>query len=213
MLTTLNKFTLILVILISLFTAQVSANEKADKMPLFFYVFIHDDIPLHERDTLRQDYFTWLLKDLESFTGRRVYLELIQNSGPLTSFRYQGEDLYSMLDDWTKLVNVYRNSNNLPINIRSKYLLLTKSPINNHALGYAGFKYPTGVASLGSYPAAAHELGHMLGGVHEAAEVLFKNGWWCETNLVATRVPLRANCYHYSDENKKAIAAYLSESP
>ncbi|WP_397450642.1 hypothetical protein [Pseudomonas sp. NA-150] len=213
MLTIFRKSTLTLLMFLSLFTASISAAEQPSKQPLFFYVFIHDDIPSHKRESLRKDYFAWLLKDLEGFTGRRIYLEFIEHRAPLTGFRYQGEDLNSTLNDWTQQVNDYRISKNLPNNIRGKYLLLTYNNINEYTLGVTRLKHHAGIASLGTYPAAAHEIGHMLGGTHEAAEILYKGGWWCETNLTATRFSLRANCYHYSDKNKQAIAAYLSESP
>lgn len=213
MMSALRKISLILTLSFVIAAAPATAEENPTKLPLFFYVFLHDDIPQAERENIAKDYFSWLRKDLESFTGRRVYLELIHNTAPLTGFRYQGEDLNTILADWTRQVDGYRGKNNLPLNIRSKYLLLTKSKINDYTLGIAGQKHFAGIASLGSYPAAAHEIGHMLGGTHEASEVLYKSGWWCETNLIPSRVNLRANCYHYSDKNKEAIAAYLSESP
>lgn len=199
--------------LLFIIISPVSADEKFTKMPLNFYVFLHDDIPQTEREHISRDYFSWLRKDLESLTHRRVYVNFVQNVAPITQYPYQGENLTNILAGWSHAANDYADKNNLPINRRTKYLLLTNEKINSQTLGIAGQPHYAGIASLGSYPAAAHEIGHMLGGTHENSEVLYKDGWWCETNIFPTRVGLRANCYHYSDKNKEAITAYLSESP
>jgi len=199
--------------LLFIIISPASADKKLTKMPLNLYVFLHDDIPQALRENISKDYFSWLRKDLESFTHRRVYVNFVHNVAPLTEYAYQGGNLTNILSGWSDSVKDYADKNNLPINRRTKYLLLTNEKINGQTLGIAGQQHYAGIASLGSYPAAAHEIGHMLGGTHDHSEVLYKDGWWCETNIFPTRVGVRANCYHYSDKNKEAIAAYLSESP
>jgi len=213
MLIRLRTLTLILSALLFIIISPASADEKLTKLPLNFYVFLHDDIPQAQRENISMDYFSWLRKDLESFTHRRVYVNFVHNVAPLTEYAYQGGNLTNILSGWSDSVKNYADKNNLPINRRTKYLLLTNEKINGQTLGIAGQQHYAGIASLGSYPAAAHEIGHMLGGTHDHSEVLYKDGWWCETNIFPTRVGVRANCYHYSDKNKEAIAAYLSESP
>jgi hypothetical protein len=213
MLIRLRTLTLTLSTLLFIIISPASADEKLTKLPLNFYVFLHDDIPQAQRENIAMDYFSWLRKDLESFTHRRVYVNFVHNVAPLTEYAYQGGNLTNILSGWSDSVKDYADKNNLPINRRTKYLLLTNEKINGQTLGIAGQQHYAGIASLGSYPAAAHEIGHMLGGTHDHSEVLYKDGWWCETNIFPTRVGVRANCYHYSDKNKEAIAAYLSESP
>lgn len=213
MLIYLRTLVLTLSTLLMIIIPPASADEKFTKTPLHFYVFLHDDIPQAERENISKDYFSWLRKDLESFTHRRVYVNFIEHVAPITQYPYQGENLAEILDGWQREVNDYIDKNNLPMNSRTKYLLLTNEKINGMTLGVARDKSYAGIASLGSYPAAAHEIGHLLGGTHEHSEVLFKGSWWCETNIFPTRINVRANCYHYSDKNKEAIAAYLSESP
>ena len=213
MLIRLRTLTLILSALLFIIISPASADEKLTKLPLNFYVFLHDDIPQAQRENISMDYFSWLRKDLESFTHRRVYVNFVHNVAPLTEYAYQGGNLTNILSGWSDSVKNYADKNNLPINRRTKYLLLTNEKINGQTLGIAGQQHYAGIASLGSYPAAAHEIGHMLGGTHDHSEVLYKDGWWCETNIFPTRVGVRANCYHYSDKNKEAIAAYLSELP
>lgn len=213
MLICLRTLVLTLSTLLMIIIPPASADEKFMKTPLHFYVFLHDDIPQAERENISKDHFSWLRKDLESFTHRRVYVDFIQNVAPITQYPYQGENLEKILNGWEHNVNDYIDNNNLPMNNRTKYLLLTNTKINSVTLGVARDKRYAGIASVGNYSTAAHEIGHLLGGAHENAEVLFKAGWWCETNIFPTRINVRANCYHYSDKNKEAIAAYLSESP
>ena len=207
-----NLFTGLFMLTLTIFQIA-AADQRPSKNPLFFYIFVHDDIAPKDRSNLHKNHFEWLQKDLESFTGRRVRLQFIENTAPWTNFRYQGDDLNKTLSDWTKLASQYRSGHNLPVNGLGKYLLLTQNRLNSYTGGVAGFNHHAGIASTTSYPAPAHELGHMLGGTHEAAEVIFKDGWWCETNIVAVRNPLRANCYVFSDMNKQQITARLSEWP
>lgn len=188
-----------------------NAQQGSAKRPLFLYIFVHDDIALKDRAALHKDYFEWMQKDLESFTGRRVSLQFIENKAPMTSFRYQSENDTQTLTDWAALVEKYQRTNNLPQHGTAKYLLLTRNNLNEYTLGISSTS--VAIASTQTYTAPAHEIGHMLGGTHEAAEVLYRNGWWCETNIVAVRYPTRANCYIYSDKNKQQIAARLSSEP
>ncbi|MBI6854445.1 hypothetical protein YA0002_16845 [Pseudomonas cichorii] len=191
----------------------ICTSEAQEKRPLFLYVFLHDDIPAAERTNLKKDYFSWMIKDLESFTGRRVYLDIIDKKSELSSFRYQTDDLKRGQNEWIRLVNRHLQANNLPLNGTTKYLLLTRYAINETTLGYTSDKHHTAIASLKTYTAAAHEIGHMLGGSHENSEVLFRGGWWCETNITPTREQIRTNCYVYSDKNKKIIAEHLNQFP
>lgn len=212
MITYIKTLALTLSALLMIAAPSAFATDTFTKMPLHFYVFLHDDIPQSKRESISKDYFSWLREDLESFTQRRVYVNFIENAGPMTQYAYQGENLTEVLSGWTFAVDDYTKQNNLPENRRTKYLLLTHEKINGSTLGVAAAKQYTAIASLESYSAAAHEIGHMLGGNHESAEVIY-NGWWCETNLYPARSSLRAPCYRYSDKNKQAITAYLSESP
>ncbi|WP_147466572.1 hypothetical protein [Pseudomonas cichorii] len=191
----------------------LSNSEAKEKRPLFFYIFMHEDIPAAERTNIRADYFSWMIKDLESFTGRRVYLEIIENHPTLKGFSYKTLDLNKGHEEWTRFVDRYMEEKNLPRNQTSKYLLLTRHKINADTYGYTSIGYYTAVASIQTYTAAAHEIGHMLGGDHEHSEILFRNGWWCETNITPSREPIRANCYIYSDKNKQVITRHLDNYP
>ncbi|MCF9017650.1 hypothetical protein V2I68_04170 [Pseudomonas viridiflava] len=189
------------------------ADGPAAKRPLFLFLFLHDDVREHDLERLAKDYITWFVKDLESFTHRRVQLEFIRHVPTVTDFAYKGDDLDRISLDFRNRVDQYINARNLPNNPTTKYMLLTQDMINREVGGVALIKGYTAIASLATYNATAHELGHMLDGTHEAAEVLYRGGWWCETNMLAVRNQVRANCYIYSNENKRRIEAHLSQYP
>lgn len=207
------KPALLMLVMAMMLWQSAFADQGADKRPLFLTVFLHDDIPQAERTNIRRDYFAWMLKDLENFTGRRVYLDFVERRGKLTAFRYQGEGGANTLRSWTNLVDEYIAENNRPQAITHKYLLLTRNKINDDTLGFTQSGHHAAIASMATYTAPSHEIGHMLGGTHEASEVIFKEGWWCETNITPTRMQLRSNCYLYSTQNKKIVLGYLSKVP
>ncbi|WP_249583098.1 hypothetical protein [Pseudomonas viridiflava] len=183
------------------------------KRPLFLFFFVHDDVKETDVGRLAKEYIEWFVKDLEGFTDRRVQLQFVRHTPGMTDFGYKGDDLNAILANFNKRVDHYMNKENLPRNGTTKYLLLTQAMINSSTLGIAGVKGYAGIASLEAYTAVAHELGHMLGGDHEDAKVLYRGGWWCETNMIGARNTLRANCYLYSDENRQRIVAHLNEYP
>ncbi|WP_297839215.1 hypothetical protein [Pseudomonas sp.] len=193
-----------------IFSAAVNAADtKALKEPLLVQVFIHDDVSL-DLETINRNYFSWMVKDLESFTQRKVHLRFLKNTPGLTDFAYHGENIDSILWLWKVAVHNYITRHNLPQNKFRKYLLLTDRVIKSGTLGIADAdKKVAGIASLSSYNVPAHELGHLLGGTHDAAKILYRP-WPCETNLDSHRTVGFALCYVYSDENKRLIADYLN---
>jgi len=203
----------LLLIMLGMLWQCAFADQTPQKRPIFLTVLLHDDIPQAEREHIRRDYFVWLLKDLESFTGRRVYLDFIERTGPLTAIDYQGRHEENTLRDWTRLVDQYIAKHNKPQFITHKYLLLTRNKISAKTLGLTKPGHYAAIASMATYTAAAHEIGHMFGGTHEASEVIYKVGWWCETKITPTRLNLRANCYLYSAQNKKLMLDYLNKAP
>jgi len=207
-----HKPKMLLLVLFALLWQPAFADNPRERHPIFLTVFLHDDIPQAERQTIRRDYFVWLLKDLESVSGRTVYLDFIERRGALTAFAYQGENDARALGNWTRLVDQYVDENNRPRVSTQKYLLLTRNKINEYTLGLTRPGHFAAIASMATYTAPAHEIGHMFGGSHEASEVIYKDGWWCETNITPTRLSLRANCYIYSDENRKIMLGYLNKA-
>lgn len=202
-------------LLIALLTAcpGIRAEETGSRHALFIHLFIHDDVPQSRINTLRQDYFLWLIKDLENITGRRVQLIFVRDVPTLTNFPYKAQDMEQGLLLWTNRLGRYLELHNLPLNRTSKYLLLTADKLDESGLGVALEQGHTGIASLQAYTAPAHELGHMFGATHQASKVLYRKGWWCETNLAPKRNRMLSNCYIYSDTNRQLISDYLRRYP
>jgi len=203
-----------LLLIVALLLGQSAlADDSTPKRPLLLFLFLHDDVRETDLNRLAKDYMTWFVNDLESFTGRRVQLEFIRKVPTLTDFAYKGDNLEKISVDFKHRVDQYIDARNLPHNPTTKYMLLTQNMINREVGGVAIIRGYTAIASLTTYNATAHELGHMLDGTHEAAEVLYRGGWWCETNMLEVRNQIRANCYVYSNENKRRIEAHLSQYP
>lgn len=102
--------------------------------------------------------------------------------------------------------NEFRSSRN------DRVLLITNdfisgSPIFGGTGGYATSLGFAAIASLDYKQIIGHELGHTFNAVHEEGEVLY-NGWWCET-FMFDPLPLRSNCFVFSEENRKRIKAYV----
>ena len=210
----LKKYTSCLLLLCSLALSHTAwANDNAFRKPLTLYLVLHDDISHYSTHELRQDYFAWLIKDLESFTDRYVQLAFIRDVPGLTDFAYQNDDVDKTYSAWKDKMDRYVIKNGTQRNETTKYLLLTQNRINSDTLGASTDTGYTGIASLETFTIPAHELGHMLGGTHEAAEVRYKRGWWCQTNIVEKHGDIYSNCYVYSDANKQIIAEHLNRYP
>jgi len=81
--------------------------------------------------------------------------------------------------------------------------------------GDAGVAFEGGneaIASIsGRMRIIAHEIGHMLGATHLAAE---SRGWWgCETNMFAVASKQRRDCLEYTAANQRAIRSYMRHGP
>lgn len=192
-------------------SAFATAEVRVAKLPLYFFIFVHDDISAEDRVALRGNYISWATKEIEGITGRKVYVEYIEHDPSMTRFAYPNENKEVALQEWTSRVDAYRLSHPQPLNKRYKYLLLTKHRLNASTLGVAAQSNYSGIASIQTFQAAAHEFGHMLGATHEAAQTSYIGGWWCST-IMGGYSPLTSNCYIYSDGNRKAIADYLKNT-
>lgn len=196
-----------------------NAAAFAQPMPIRLNVVVHDDVPASQRKDLEAKYLQPWVKEMETFSGRRVELRLTENVAGISDADYRVENRKPL---WNLLLHHNAQvwgENNSEWNYRlDKTLLLVsgsvpaQDPEQSELLGEGLIRNSAGWASLKTFAAAGHELGHMFGATHENAEVLF-NGWFCETYTYPYRQALRSNCYRYSDLNRQTINAYLSEAP
>jgi len=209
-LSTLYRLLLTPLVALTLYTGTAHALD-----PLQVTVFIHDDVPEAERPQLHSDYFQAWAEEMKAVTGRDVQIEYLAGIAPFSSLDYQQVPEAELVSRLTTALGLYLQEQG--INRRSfithKFLLVTQSTINAQVLGISSrLMGSIGLASRASYSVPGHELGHLFNASHDRAEVMF-NGWWCESYSYSHRMSVRSNCYRYSDANRDAIRAYVSEAP
>ncbi|MBV4521814.1 hypothetical protein KVG88_17265 [Pseudomonas sp. SWRI74] len=192
--------------------ARSLVEPLVSKMPIFIYAFIHDDV-LEPQSDIYTKHFLPMVKEIEGFTGRRVSIQFIRNLRTFTDFNYEHENEQTTYLNWYGLASYYRDEKNLPRTRTTKFLLITKNALNNRVAGIAGLGQQTGIASLKSALFVGHEIGHMLDADHEHGDVLFRNGWWCDSYMVPSPNLLNANCHFYTDANQQRISDFLSNVP
>ncbi|MDR9874842.1 hypothetical protein RJC98_06610 [Pseudomonas allii] len=182
--------------------------------PINLNVYIHRDLHGDSRlPSLRDDYFSWLKTELEDLSGRTVMITFHQETGPayLIDFNYKRDHRVS-LSTWKNTVLQHLEHASIAPSPLDLYLLLTLDDIDSQTAGVAYLHDSFGIAATTSYRTAAHEVGHMLGALHEDGDNIF-NGWWHET-LMKDRdffSFLRGNAYRFSDKNRDNIRTYLSQ--
>ncbi|MFJ4444552.1 hypothetical protein ACIPZ8_20990 [Pseudomonas sp. NPDC089422] len=173
-------------------------------------VYPHDELADMSDDQLQNDYFQHWLDEMRTFTQHPIEV-IFQRAVPgLTDIDYRTMSSNQLLDAFTEEILYQRSAR--PFSYMNKDLLLTRESYDRSGLNFvAGLAHTngnTGIASMATYAAPAHEIGHMLSATHEHAHTDF-NGWFCETYMVPARIKLRSNCYRYSEQNRTAIADYL----
>lgn len=186
--------------------------------PIRLNIVVHDDVPENLRKRLPQTFLQPWINEIEPLTGRKVEFWIQENVAGITDIDYQakgGEETLLKALRWHNDA-FWGNMGGTGSTYRlDKTLVLVRNTVvadGNVYLGRAIINGATGWASTTAFGSVGHELGHMLNATHENAEVLF-NGWFCETFMYPARLGLRSNCYRYSDINREAIRAYLSEAP
>lgn len=182
--------------------------------PINLKVYIHDDLKNSARLAIvRHAFFSWLETELEEVSGRKVSITFIQPDGTcaLTGFNYKG-DYVQVLAAWKERVVEHLNKTASSYSPLDLFLLLTRDNISETIGGMAHLYSSFAVAATTYHRAAAHEVGHMLGAVHEDGDNVF-NGWWNETLMKDRDVFsfLRGNAYRFSDKNRNNIRTYLSQ--
>lgn len=205
---------------IALAIGLLSPLALAEPLPIRLNVVIHDDVPQAMRERLEEDYFGPWVKEMHKITNRHIDIRFSHDVPGISDMDYQGANRKRVV--WTlggHNEDYWANRGSAEVNWRvDKTLLLVaqsylpEDPSQPERVGEAQLEGPAGWASIKTFSAVGHELGHMFGATHENAQILF-NGWFCESYTYPERNGVRSNCYRYSDKNREAIAAYLSEAP
>lgn len=169
-------------------------------------LYPHDELADTSDEQLRKGYVQPWLDEMRQITQHSIEVIFQRNVAGVTDIAYWQSSPENTLKTFRQTA---------PAPEYGKALLLTRNgfgpldgPEAGTVAGFASRLYPYGVASLTTYTALAHELGHLMGATHEAAELRY-NPWICETYVYPERHPLRSNCYRYSDANRATIAEHL----
>lgn len=200
-----------------------AGDGTGPKKPLVINVYIHDDLyQEHQPYSFYGDYFSWLEKELESITSRDVIIEMKdkRQAPELTNYDYKHSDFNVANQGWEKRVKEHlgENQSSAQAGPPPKHLLFTESTITDGVVdsieGVALYKGDYGIASNNFYTTPAHEIGHMLGATHEDSEVVYKDGWWFDTNMKSDLFSaLRGNSYTFSDANRENIRRWSERFP
>lgn len=188
----------------------------SSKRPLLLMVFIHNDLKDCDQQKIYDDYFSWLKTELENISGRNVAIISSTDfySPEMHNYSYKNENATDSLNGWSEMVNnlMSKVANTRPYDPNlSKFLLLTRHPINSRTGGIADQPGRAAIASIVSYQIPAHEVGHMLDASHEDSEIVY-NGWWHDTIMSRDDgSDFRGNTYTFSEKNREYIRNYLNQ--
>jgi hypothetical protein len=194
-------------------------QARGGKKKLRVFAFLHDDVGMPQ-ETVYVNHLAWWAADLDNKLSDElngIEIRYIANMPGYTNFDYYVSDSDTMLNKWKEKVQQYKLDNKvsqLPdYNLyTNKFILLTRNAYPNGVMGIAFVGGDSAWSSLLHSSTAAHELGHTLRANHESAEILYRNGWWCETNVYPEGFALRSACQIYSDANIERIKDYLDSA-
>ncbi|HEY0288264.1 MAG TPA: M12 family metallo-peptidase [Pseudomonas sp.] len=183
------------------------------KKPVNLYLFYHDDVDAATRRIVPKNYLKDCIQELQKVTGREFSIHYMRSIPGMTDMNYKGYEA-QVIADWDKQVRRYVEQHRLSLEKTDKYLLVTNDQLNENTVGVAYQGKNSLVASLVTYQAIAHEIGHSLGAVHEDSELQHNAfGGVCETFVYPNRDTGRGNCYSYSVKNRQRMADFLSTEP
>ncbi|MGV8889028.1 MAG: hypothetical protein ACOH2P_13525 [Pseudomonas sp.] len=196
---------------------MISTTEQKHKNSITIIAVVHDDVPISTANTIYADHFRPLVRELESFTERKVNV-VFAGGEPYDKFEYKGDDILETLRSWEALgfkLLTEMKKEGLNIDSMTKVILVTNDALNDKTAGAALLWSPTNtgkcaIASLSSYLNVGHEVGHLLGAKHEDFEVQY-NGWWAETYMAPKREIIRSISYTFSPANRQNIKNYLAD--
>lgn len=179
------------------------------RQPINLYVFYHDDVDAATQRVVPRNYLKDCIQELTKVTGREFLIQYLRSVPGMTDMNYKGYER-QIIADWDKKVRLYASQQSLSLEKTDRYMLVTRDKLNENIVGVAYQGKNSLIASLFTYQAIGHELGHSFDAEHEDAELQHNAfGGVCETFVYPNRDTSRGNCYSYSVKNRQRIADFL----
>jgi len=195
-------------------TAYTVVESDADAAPedaIHIWIFLHDTAGENDHAKFLNRYVDWWIKDMEKTIkpGMPVRVSVRDHVPGITDLNYdEGRDFERALDVAQRGAKFAR-SEGAAITRLTKFVLFVDRPPTNwpsNRLGVAVEKFGASIISnRGHRHVFAHEMGHLFGATHEAAEDRF----WCITNMKDSEFA-RIPCWYYSGANDEYIRRYIA---
>jgi len=189
-------------------TVAIQTTPAWAAKTLVVTLYPHDELGEISDDKIHRDFVQPWLNEMRSISNHSIEVIFRRHVAGITDIPYREmspEDTYRA---FRKAMPSQFSGQKSVLLARDSFGLSSKGA---ETAGLTELGHPGAIASLATYSALGHELGHMMTATHEAAELRY-NPWRCETYVFPERNALRSNCYRYSDENRKNIVEYLDET-
>jgi hypothetical protein len=191
-------------------TELYGGSDAPAEKTLHVWIFLHDRSGEHDYAKFLNWYAAWWIKDMETNVrpGLPIRVSLRARVPGLTDMNYHDGPAKSRISDIAVAGARYVKEQGGHVDRLTRFVLFVNEPPRNlpsGVLGSAFEPYRAAIASnRGHRHIFAHEVGHLIGATHEAAE----NRFFCVTNM-ADNIIGKAACREYTKANQQNIRDYL----
>lgn len=191
-------------------TELYGGSDAPAEKTLHIWVFLHDRSGEHDYAKFLNWYAAWWIKDMETNVrpGMPIRVSLRARIPGLTDMDYHAGKAEKSISNVAVAGARYVREHGGHVDNLSRFVLFVNEPPRNlpsGVLGGAIESYGAAIASnRGHRHIFAHEVGHLIGATHEAAE----NRFFCVTNM-GNNIIGKAACRVYTKANEKNIRDYL----
>ncbi|WP_036137380.1 hypothetical protein [Luteibacter sp. 9135] len=192
-------------------TELYGGSDAPSEKTLHVWIFLHDRSGERDYAKFLNWYAAWWIKDMEANVrpGMPIRVSLRDRIPGLTDMDYHAGQAESRIADIAVAGARYVREQGGHVDNLSRFVLFVNEPPRNLPSGVLGGAIEPYRAAIASNRAHrhifAHEVGHLIGATHEAAE----NRFFCVTNM-ADNIIGKAACRVYTKANDQNIRDYLS---